>query len=215
MAVTPQNAAYIAAGTIAIGLAATIFMVARPVADPFAECRDASVARATAKIGGPFELVAETGAVMSDKEVISGPSLLYFGYSYCPDVCPTDNARNAEAIYQLDEMGVDVLPVFISVDSARDTPELLKDFTDAMHPRMLGLTGSEEQVRQASRAYRTYYKVQNPGDAYTLIDHSTQSYLMFPDYGFVEAFGRDVPAADMAEQLACFVEKGKASGLLK
>ena len=75
-----------------------------------------------------------------------------------------------------------------------------------MHPKMLGLTGSPEQVAAASKAYRTYFKVQTPGDPYTLIDHSTQTYLVFPEIGFVEFFNRDATPEDMATQVACFVD---------
>lgn len=177
--------------------------------DMFAQCRR-GVVGGTGQLGGAFTLVSETGQTVTDKDVITGPTLLYFGYTYCPDVCPLDNARNAEATSILDERGYQVTPVFISVDSARDTPELLREFTDIMHPRMIGLTGSTEQIDAASKAYRTYYKVQNPGDPYTLIDHSTQTYLMFPEIGFVEFFNRDTSAEDMADQVSCFVDAWQA-----
>ena len=101
-----------------------------------------------------------------------------------------------------------VQPVFISVDAERDTPETLREFTDVMHPRMLGLTGSAEQVKAASQAYRTYYKKQEDGDPeYFLIDHSTFSYLVLPEYGFVEYFKRDVTPEQMADRVGCFLSK--------
>ncbi|MGD9862951.1 MAG: SCO family protein, partial [Pseudodonghicola sp.] len=103
--------------------------------------------------------------------------------------------------------GYDVTPVFISVDTERDTPELLREFTDIMHPKMIGLTGSPEQIKAASQAYKTYYK-QQPGDEeYYLIDHSTFSYLVLPDYGFVEFFRRDLSPEDMADKIGCFLDK--------
>ena len=79
-----------------------------------------------------------------------------------------------------------------------------------LHQKMIGLTGSPEQIAAASKAYRTYFKVQDPGDPYTLIDHSTQSYLVFPKLGFVEFFNRDTTAEEMTESVACFVDAWKA-----
>lgn len=177
--------------------------------DKYAQCRTTAVAGGAAQIGGPFTLIDETGTTVTDKDVIDGPTLLYFGYAFCPDVCPLDNSRNAEAIEILESRGVMVKPVFISVDPDRDTPELLADFTDNLHPRMVGLTGTPEQVRAASQAYRTYYRKQEPeeGDEeYYLIDHSTFSYLTFPDEGFVEFFKRDLTPEQLADGIQCFVE---------
>lgn len=215
MAITTRTYAIIAATAVVAGLGvmwlATNSQQAQPEStDVFAQCRQGVVSGAGA-IGGAFELVSETGATVTEKDVITKPSLLYFGYTYCPDVCPLDSTRNAEAVYLLDDRGYDVTPVFISVDSARDTPELLAEFTDIMHPRMIGLSGSEEQIKAASKAYRTYFKVQDPSDPYTLIDHSTQTYLVFPDIGFVEFFNRDVTPEDMADRVACFVDAWKTT----
>lgn len=176
-------------------------------ADAFKQCRMGAVAGGSSAIGGPFELVSETGETVTDKDVITEPSLLYFGYTFCPDVCPLDTSRNAEAITLLEERGKIVQPVFISVDHERDTPETLKEFTDIMHPRMLGLTGSAEQVKAASQAYRTYYKKQEDGDPeYYLIDHSTFAYLVLPEHGFVEYFKRDVTPEQMADRIECFLD---------
>ncbi|TCP61152.1 protein SCO1/2 [Rhodovulum bhavnagarense] len=174
--------------------------------DRFARCRTDQSAIGGGQIGGPFSLVSETGEAVTDADIIIGPTLIYFGYTFCPDVCPLDNTRNAQAIYLLDERGYDVTPVFISIDPARDTPELLARFTEYMHPRMIGLTGTPEQVAAASRAYRTFFKVQDPDEEYYLIDHSTLSYLVVPGLGFVEYFKRDMTPEEMAERIACFVD---------
>ncbi len=174
--------------------------------DQFAQCRTSSIAGGSGAIGGPFSLIDETGTRVTDKDVLTKPSLVYFGYTFCPDVCPLDNVRNAEAVDLLDEMGVETTPVFISIDPERDTPEVMAEFTDVMHDRMIGLTGTPEDVKAASRAYRTYYKKQEAEDEYYLVDHSTSTYLMLPDHGFVEFFGRDVTPEDMAKTTACFVE---------
>jgi protein SCO1/2 len=171
-------------------------------ADPYADCRDGV---AGGSIGGPFTLVSETGATVTDREVITGPTLMYFGYTFCPDVCPFDNQRNAEAVDILEEMGIEVTPVMVSVDPARDTPDVMAAFTDAFHPRMLGLTGSAEQVEAAKAAYRAYAKIRDPGEEFYLVDHSTFTYLMTPDRGFVDFFKREVTPQEMARRTACYL----------
>ncbi|MDA3856660.1 MAG: SCO family protein [Roseovarius sp.] len=177
--------------------------------DQFAQCRASSVAGGAGQIGGPFTLVDETGETVTDKDVIDQPTLIYFGYTFCPDICPLDAARNAEAVDILESRGKIVKPVFISIDPTRDTPEVMKEFTDYLHPRMLGLTGSAEQVKAASKAYRTFYQAQKPTEGeeeFYLVDHSTMSYLTLPEHGFVEFFRRDATAEQMADRIQCFID---------
>ncbi|WP_422030047.1 SCO family protein [Roseovarius sp.] len=177
--------------------------------DQFAQCRGGNVAGGAGAIGGPFELVSETGETVTEKEVIDQPALIYFGYTFCPDVCPIDVARNAQAVDILEERGEMVKPVFISVDPKRDTPEVVDDFTANLHPRMLGLTGSPEQVKAASQAYRTYYSAHDDeDDEYYLVDHSTMTYLVLPETGFVDFFRRDASAEEMADRVQCFLDAG-------
>ena len=175
--------------------------------DPFADCRSSAVAGGGGDIGGPFTLVDEDGKTVTDKDVLAKPALVYFGYSFCPDVCPLDGARNAEAVDLLKAKGLNVTPVFISIDPERDTPVVLKDFTANLHPDMIGLTGTLEQVQAASRAYKTYFKKQDSGDQYYMMDHSTYTYLMLPGSGFADFFTRDDTAAQIADRAACFIEK--------
>lgn len=195
-----------AAAVTGLGLAAMLAVTLTAPADRFDACRASRVAGGAGAIGGPFTLVDETGATVTERDVITGPTLVYFGYTFCPDVCPLDNVRNAEAVEILAERGYEVTPVFISIDPDRDTPEVMAEFTDVIHPRMIGLTGSAEQVKAASQAYKTYYRKQDGDPEYYLVDHSTQTYLMFPDHGFVEFFGRDATPEQMADRVACFVD---------
>lgn len=167
------------------------------------ECGGSVIAGGEAAIGGPFTLVNAEGETVTDKDVIDGPTLIYFGFTYCPDVCPMDTARNAEVIDLLDERGVDVTPVFISIDPARDTPDVVGEWAKLMHPRMVGLTGSPEQVDTASKAYKTYYRKNGEGEDY-LMDHSTFSYLVGPD-GFIDFFRRDIAPEQMADRIVCHV----------
>ncbi|RME18168.1 MAG: SCO family protein [Alphaproteobacteria bacterium] len=178
--------------------------------DAFAQCRQTSVGTGTASIGGPLSLIDENGKPVTDKDIFTKPTLLYFGYTFCPDVCPADNARNAEALDILLGDGYDAQMAFISIDPERDTPERLRDFTDYLHPQALGFTGSMEQIRAASQAYKTYFRKQEGGDPdYYLIDHSTFTYLVLPEIGFVEFFRRDTTPEDMARRTECFIEAAR------
>lgn len=199
----------IAAAAAALFLGAMWYM-GRPGDDPFAECRTSQVAGGRAAIGGPFTLVDETGRTVTDKDVFTKPTLLYFGYTFCPDVCPLDNTRNAEALDILQSKGYDAQMVFISIDPERDTPEQLADFTSYIHKDMIGLTGTPEQVRAASQAYKTYYRKQESDDPdYYLMDHSTFTYLVLPEIGFVEFYRRDMTPEEMAASVACFIDHAK------
>lgn len=202
-----RNIAIIAIVVVIGGLGGMWYVSKGGEVDALAQCRAGAVAGGAASIGGPFELVDENGMTVTDKDIITEPSILYFGYTFCPDVCPMDVSRNAEAVSVLEDRGIMVKPVFISIDPKRDTPEALRDFTDVMHPRMVGLTGTPAQVKAASQAYRTYYKKQDGDDQdYYLVDHSTYSYLVFPEVGFVDFFKRNESPEQMADRVQCFVE---------
>jgi protein SCO1 len=202
-----KHYAILAAVTVVAFLGGTLgYIQIKRASDPFADCRGSVVASA-GDIGGPFTLLDETGKTVTDRDVLTKPSLVYFGYTFCPDVCPLDNARNAEAVDLLQKRGIDVTPIFITIDPERDTPEALASFTDTMHPAMIGLTGTPDQIKAAALAYKVYYKKQDSGDQYYMMDHSTFTYLMLPGMGFADFFNRDDSAEDIARRTACFVEK--------
>ncbi len=197
----------LAAGLVAAmlgGLAYMVFM--GPQETGFAQCRETSIAGGSGAIGGPFELVDHTGTPVTDADFADRPTLIYFGYTFCPDVCPLDTARNAQAVDLLSERGYDVTPVFISVDHVRDTQDYLAEYVRFMHPQMVGLTGSEEQIRTAARAYRVYYAMEDTEDEFFLIDHSTFSYFMLPGHGFVDIVRRDQSPEQVADMLACYID---------
>ena len=197
----------IAAAVVVAGLGGTYAYTQFAASDdPYADCRTSTVGGGD--IGGPFTLVDQNGKTVTDKDVLTKPSLVYFGYTFCPDVCPLDTARNAEAVDILQQKGLDVQPVFISIDPARDTPEVMKEFAANIDDRMIALTGTPEQVQAASKAYRTYFKKQDGGDPeYYLMDHSTFTYLVLPKVGFVDFFRRDDTPDQIAERTACFLSK--------
>lgn len=189
------------------GLGTAMFSALRPApADQFAECRATKVAGGSAAIGGSFELTDHTGQRVTDADVIDGPTLMYFGYTFCPDVCPLDTYRNAEAVAVLEERGIKVKPVMVTIDPERDTPESMAAFVGYLHEDMVGLTGSPEGISAAIKAYRVYAAKNGDGENY-LMDHSTWTYLMAPEHGFLEFFNRDITPEDMADQVACFVDK--------
>lgn len=173
--------------------------------DQFAACRASAVAGSAGAIGGPFELVNSAGETVTDADVITKPSLLYFGFTFCPDVCPLDVDRNALALAQVNEGGREAQGVFISIDPARDTPEVVGEFASYFE-HMVGLTGSDAQVAAASKAYRTYFRKQDTDDEFYLVDHSTQSYLVLPEHGFVEFFKRSDSPEEIAERMGCFID---------
>lgn len=175
--------------------------------DAFAQCRATKIGTGVASIGGPLSLFDENGAQVTEAEMFTKPTLLYFGYTFCPDVCPTDNARNAEALDMLQAEGYEAQMAFVSVDPARDDPERLREFTDYLHPDAIGYSGTPKQVLAAANAYKAYFKIEdNPDPDFYLIDHSTFTYLVLPETGFVEFFKRTESPRAMADRVECFID---------
>jgi protein SCO1/2 len=164
-----------------------------------------AVAPATApEIGGPFTLVDQDGRTVTDESFRGKYMLVYFGFIYCPDVCPTSLARNAAALDLLGERREKVVPILISVDPGRDTPEKLKAYVAAFDPRLIGLTGTEQQVKAAAHAYKVFFtrspQPEGGPDAY-LVDHSTFTYLMGPDGRFLRFYRHSQSPDEIAQDL--------------
>jgi protein SCO1/2 len=157
-------------------------------------------------IGGRFTLTDMNGQTVTDKTYAGKYMLVYFGYTYCPDVCPTGLTEMSNTLDALGELADKIQPIFISVDPDRDTPEQLKEYTSYFHPRLIGLTGTHEQVAAAAKAYRVYYAKVASKDAdadpddYTF-DHSAVTYLMDPKGVFVQHFSHGTSAENMANRL--------------
>ncbi|CAH0287523.1 hypothetical protein ROS9278_04130 [Roseomonas sp. CECT 9278] len=133
-------------------------------------------------LGGPFTLVDHTGRTVTDRDFAGRPLLVYFGFTYCPDVCPTELGTIAAALDAMGPAGERVTPILVTIDPERDTPAALADYVSRFHPRMIGLTGSAEQVAAAARAYRVYYARVRPRDSTDyLMDHSSFIYFVGPD----------------------------------
>ena len=196
-----RNAVMTLGGLVFAGLAAAaIFMALKQPEGPVSP---AAVNIAGAEIGGPFTLTDHTGARVTSVGLIDGPALIYFGYTFCPDICPVDVAVMASAVDLLAEQGFEVTPVFVTIDPARDTPEALTYYAEAMHPRMIALTGTEAEVKAAANAYRVYYERVDLEDSAAgyLMSHSTFTYFVMPD-GLKALFRNNFPPEEMAGEIA-------------
>lgn len=158
---------------------------------------------AAAMIGGPFSMVDQEGRTVTEETLKGKWSLIYFGYTYCPDVCPTSLSVMTQALDILEPaVAAEVVPVFVSVDPERDTVEQLALYHESFHPSFLMLTGTPEQVRQTAKAYRVYYrKAENDSATEYLMDHSSITYLMNPEGEYATHFGHDVTPEGMADTL--------------
>lgn len=174
--------------------------------DPFAECRASTVAGGMDSFGTDFTLTDQAGQSVTAAEVFDKPSLLYFGYTFCPDVCPLDMARNSEAALQLQEQGLDTQPVFITVDPRRDTTEVLAQYASFYDAEIKALTGTDEQIADVNKGWRNYYKAHDEeDDEFYLVDHMTNTYLVLPGNRTVEFFPRAMSPEDVASRSACYI----------
>ncbi len=137
----------------------------------------ALVAQSYGAIGGPFELTDENGQRFPSSRLDGKPFAIFFGFTQCPDVCPTSMLEMTSVMNDLGEMARDFRVYFVSVDPDRDTPELLKDYTDSFDPRIIGLTGTADEIAAVTRAYRAFYRKVPTQNGYTM-DHTASVYLM-------------------------------------
>jgi len=193
------------------------------------EMESRSVGRA--HVGGPFEMVTHDGKLFTDKDLLGKWSLVYFGFTNCPDICPEELDKMSAAVTELGAhpilctsnfallkhcvektYGPIVQPIFISVDPARDTLPQMARYVRDFHPRLIGLTGDYATTKATCKAYRVYFSTPpgtEPGDDY-LVDHSIFFYFMNPDGNFVDAFGKSNTEADVVERVKRELEEWKA-----
>jgi protein SCO1/2 len=161
-------------------------------------------ANGVAGVGGPFSLQNGDGKTMTDRDFRGKYLLVYFGYTFCPDVCPTTLNEVAGAMDKLGSKADQVQPVFITVDPRRDTPTVMKQYTASFTPRLIGLTGTPDEIAKVAKEYRVYYAEHRTGqgpDDYTM-DHSSVLYLMGPDGKFIAPLRSDEPGEQMAADIA-------------
>jgi cytochrome oxidase Cu insertion factor (SCO1/SenC/PrrC family) len=153
----------------------------------------------TANIGGGFSLIDEDGKPTTEQKFDGKYALVYFGYSFCPDVCPTGLQTISAAVEKLGNNAQKVVPVFISVDPERDTPQQLKQYTELFHNRMEGLTGSKAQIDALTKKFKVYYAIRKDQDPENYpVDHSSFTYLMGPDWKILAVFRHEVTPDQIA-----------------
>lgn len=166
------------------------------------------VSTGEARVGGPFTLVGQDGKTVTDEDFRGRYLLIYFGFTFCPDVCPTELSIMATAIETLGEDGEKIQPIFITIDPERDTPEIMARYVPLFHPRLVGLTGSPEQIAEAANAYHVFYRKaedeSSPQD-YTM-DHSSIVFLMGPNGEYLKLFPPATAPEKMAEEIASYIE---------
>ena len=156
-----------------------------------------------ALVGGPFSLTSHAGKRVTEKDFAGKYMLIYFGFTNCPDVCPSGLQVMAAAIDKLGAKAQRIVPILITVDPERDTPEQLAKYVTQFHPRLVGLTGTEQEIREVAKAFRVYYsKVKDPKSTagYT-VDHSALFLLMDGDNKYVAHFTHGTSVDAMAKRL--------------
>ena len=157
----------------------------------------------TALIGGPFQLETADGKTITDADMKGRPFLVYFGYTHCPDVCPTTLAQISDVLQRMPDKPIRVL--FVTVDPERDTPALMADYVSSFDRRILGLSGTSQQIADVEKAYRVYARKAPTKDGDYSMDHSSIVYLMDKSGGFVEAFNLDRTPEASAKELASYL----------
>ncbi|MBF0247365.1 MAG: SCO family protein [Alphaproteobacteria bacterium] len=159
-------------------------------------------------VGGAFELVDHLGQTRTDKDFLGRYPLVYFGYTHCPDICPSSLQIVSDALDLLPEPVVArIAPIMISVDPERDSPRAMADYVVHFHPALVGLTGSLDQVRSVTRAYNIYAQKADDNDAYTM-DHTSLLFLMGPDGKYLARFTPAATSEMIAQKLAELVSPG-------
>jgi len=187
--------AAILAGLVIIGTGTFLVLALRDTP------RGAAGTALTSAIGGPFQLVDQNGKTVTDADLKGKWSLIYFGYTHCPDACPTALNDISIALSELGPKCDAVRPVFITVDPERDTPETLKAYVTSFDAPILALTGTADQVATAAKGYRVYYaKHPEAGDDYSM-DHSSVIYVMDPEGRFTASFTHESAPEQISERL--------------
>ncbi len=151
-----------------------------------------------------LNLINENGDEILLADLVEKYNLIYFGYSFCPDVCPIDLGRNTDVINLLDEKKYQILPIFISVDPSRDSATRLKEYTDLFHDKLIGLTGSDEQIEKVKKNFMVYGSKNGSGDNY-LVDHSTFTYLISNTGELLWHFKRQDNPEEIAKNIECII----------
>ena len=157
-----------------------------------------------ALIGGPFVLTDQTGDQVTEADLLGHYSLVAFGYTYCPDICPLTQQTIAAALDELGRRGDQIVPYLITIDPQRDTVEVLAEYARHFHPRLVALTGTPEQIAEAASVFRIFYGRTGPpveGAQEYLMEHTSIVYVMGPDGNYVTHFTHATPVDEMVQRL--------------
>jgi protein SCO1/2 len=190
----------------ALGLAAGLVIIAAIGAVEFHALfggTNVSSPATSSAAGGPFSLIDGSGATVTDQTYRGKWELVFFGYTYCPDLCPTTLNTISDALTALGPLADKVQPLFITIDPKRDTQAVMRDYVKNFDPRIVGLTGSPEAIAAVAKEYKIYYAVHRTGDGPDdyLMDHSGFVYLMDPAGRFVRVLSGETAARAMADKL--------------
>lgn len=158
-----------------------------------------------ARIGGAFTLTDQNGRAVTERDLAGKYSIVYFGYTFCPDVCPLDVQHIGAAVKMIEKdnpaLGARIVPVFVTIDPARDTPAVLKQFVGAFHPRMIGLTGTPAQIATIAKEYGVYYARGKGNAGGYMMDHSRAAYLMSPEGKPLALLSQEGPPKQIADEI--------------
>eukprot|EP00923_Selenidium_pygospionis_P036044 GHVN01063258.1.p1 GENE.GHVN01063258.1~~GHVN01063258.1.p1 ORF type:complete len:311 (+),score=55.93 GHVN01063258.1:431-1363(+) len=166
------------------------------------------------KLGGPWTLTDHNGKEVSDEDFRGKYQIVYFGFTYCPDICPQELEKQSEAVEILDKKyGEIIQPIMITVDPQRDTPEKLKEYCEEFHPRLMGFTGTPDKIKEVAKLFRVYFNTgikSSEGDY--LVDHSIISYIIGKDGKFVDFYGKNMTVLEIVKKLTDIIEGDKLRG---
>lgn len=166
------------------------------------------------QIGGPFNLIDDDGKPFTDKNLLGKFSILYFGFTKCPDVCPEELEVLAYVLNETNKKEKKIQPIFVTCDPARDTPEVLKEYLADFHEDIIGLTGPHEEIKNICKQYRVYFSTPpnlKPGQQY-LVDHSIFFYIMDPEGNFIDVMGRNYTGPEALAKVQEHLDAWRPSG---
>lgn len=199
------------AGGIALAAGGWLFAAQEPPPRSAAELMDALMWNRE-PVGGPFALIDHNDRLRTDADFRGKLMLIYFGFTFCSDVCPTDLQAIAGAMDELGPASDALQPLFITVDPEKDRPEQLREYVGLFHPRLIGLTGDAKQIRKLTGAYKVYYAKTEPSQPFDRgIDHTGYVYLMGRDGGYLGFFPPGTSAGRMADAIRPMIEGAPGS----
>ncbi len=188
--------------SLAVGGAIVLW---RPFVDRF-------IANNVTRIGGPFDLVDQDGKSFTRADLLGHPHVVYFGFTYCPDLCPTMLFELASVVQALGDKAAPLKVVFVTVDPQRDTPKVMHDYVTAFDPHFIGLTGSPDAIAAAAGAYRIYYRRIDLDDGTYTMDHTASAMLFNADGSYVDSIAYNEDAASATAKIEKLIDTNKAGG---